>query len=156
MPTRTLPSCSLVTRVISSTSELSPRKRQRALQVSVASRDAVDVLTYCGLQVKTSYRSSRLRRWTPRTSSRLSKLSSPVSMPPACYCMDTDAAGRHLPDHVEQDARAIGRCDQSADERHHPSCDRFFCAAQGWLMLLSGIYFVVLVMYTYGTVCCSC
>ena len=38
----------------------------------------------CGLQVKTTCRSLRRRRWTLRTSSRLSRLSSLVSVPPVC------------------------------------------------------------------------
>ena len=33
-----------------------------------------------------------------------------------------DAVGRHLPDHVEQVARAIRRRDQGADQRHDPCC----------------------------------
>lgn len=47
----------------------------------------MDRLTHVWLQVKTSCRSLKLRRWTPQTSSQLSKLFSLVSAPLLYHCV---------------------------------------------------------------------
>lgn len=71
-------------------------------------------------QRKTDCLSLKLRRWTPRMSSPLSRTSSPVRyFELACEAILIQARPRHLPNCLQQVARAVCRPDQAVHRRQH-------------------------------------